>query len=129
MRRVRLLLAAATLVMAGTIGLATPASASDKDHICEYREMCLYYYNNYIGHVMTFADVRHIPNLNSFFFAPGINVNDNSMSGKNRSDRRGARLYVHSWLRGPNLHVGKGENIPNFYPYNNQFSSLWWQYV
>ena len=62
-RRIRLLLAAANLVVAATIGLASPAMASDKDHICEYREMCLYYLLNYRSHVMTFADVRHIPNL------------------------------------------------------------------
>jgi hypothetical protein len=125
----RLLLVAATLVLAGTVGLATPAMASDRDNICEYREMCLYYFTNYQGYVKTFADTSHIPNLNSFFFATNINVNDNSMSGKNRSDRRGARLYVNSWMRGANLYVGKNENIPNFSPWNNQFSSLWWNYV
>jgi hypothetical protein len=131
-RRAGMLLVVAILAAAGMVSAAAPASAADKDAICEWRELCLYYYPNYNGALISFRDSAHIPNLNSFFFpqqgrdGQGANVNDNTMSAKNRHDRYGVSLYVHSWWRGAYRDIGPNENLSSLSPYNNQFSSVWW---
>jgi hypothetical protein len=130
-RRAGMLLVVAILAIAGSISAASPASASSGDAICEWRELCLYYFPNYQGALFSTKEA-HIPNLNSFFFpqqgrtGQGRNVNDNAMSAKNRSDRWGVRLYVNSWWRGASRDIGPNENLPDLSPHNNQYSSVWW---
>jgi hypothetical protein len=130
-RRAGMLLVVAILAIAGSISAASPASAADTDAICEWRELCLYYYPNYRGALISFREA-HIANLNVFFFpqqgrdGQGANVNDNTMSAKNRSDRWGVSLYVHSWWRGAYRDIGPNENVPDLDPHNNQYSSVWW---
>lgn len=116
------------LVVGGILVIATglPASARTENGICESSEQCLWPLRNFQGSV---ADVPlYVPNYSSYNFVgpgswAGYNLNDFSMSLRNRHPWNDVDTCMHSWFRGPCITTPPGRDRADLGEFNNEMSS------
>jgi hypothetical protein len=131
-RQWRRLLAAMAATLTASLAFtatALPASASNKDGLCESGEFCLYWTYNFTGSMMDFnGDVNNYASY-TFQFpggGQGQSLNDNAASAKNRGRYWHVLAYEHSYFRGNRINFYPGDEYGYLGYYSNRLSSHMW---
>lgn len=120
--------AAATAMAVGAVTVtAGPASAGDRDSICESGEVCLYYLTNLSGGAWTIDDSYVNWFSDEIFYGggsgTGSSIDNNTWSGRNRASFCDVTLSTGTWQTGSHVVIDNGAQLNDFNEYRDTFSS------
>ncbi len=119
--------AAVTMGMGMLMFTAAPASAGDRDSVCEGGEVCLYYLTDLNGGAWTINDSFVNWFSDEIFYGGGAgtgsSIDNNTWSGRNRASFCDVTLSTGTWQTGSHVEIDNGAQLNDFNEYRDTFSS------